>query len=292
MTRRRTYAFFTGDGRLGNQLFEAAFLDSILQPGDAAFTTGMGDMLAGFDWNRVEVCNRGNSEGARRLKRWIRRVGKLAVRLRLADGIRQLRSEFHAGGGVHVLHGWTVEWTKGLFPRLLYVDKGYFQDAEHAAHASFRLKAQYLPAARAFLDTLPAGPRAFVHVRRGDYKNWKILGRSPLLGVRYFLSGMAVIRQAAPATQFILLSDEVAGLAPIFADPNLHIFSGANVYEDFGLMTLCDGGVISNSTLSWWGGFFCKRTLPVIAPKGFLATGLGYDYPVGIMADWMTAIEP
>jgi hypothetical protein len=101
---------------------------------------------------------------------------------------------------------------------------------------------------------------------------------------------MDAIRKNAPETQVIVLSDDAESVARAF--PDLHVFAGANVYEDFGLMTLCDGGVISNSTLSWWGGFFCGRTLPVIAPKGFLACGLGFEYPPGIVADWMIAIEP
>jgi hypothetical protein len=287
----RSYALFTADGRLGNQLFQAAFLDSVLQPGDRVFTTGLGDFLTGFDWTRLEVSNTGNSETAIRLKRWARRIGKLAVRLHLASGWRQHKSRFNSGGQSYELHGGAIEHRVGLLPRLIYVDKGYFQDASLASHASFRLKENYLAAAHGFLATLPPGPRAFLHVRRGDYKKWEILGRSPLLDLRYFQSGIDVIKKAAPETQFILLSDEVAGLASAFADSNLHVFSGANVYEDFGMMTLCDGGVISNSTLSWWGGFFCGRKLPVVSPRGFLATGLGYEYPVGITADWMTPID-
>lgn len=287
----RSYALFTADGRLGNQLFQAAFLDSILQPGDRLFTTGMEEFFEGFDWTRIEVSNRGNSQNAIGLKRWARRLGKLAVQLRLVNGWRQLKSRFPGRGQSYVLHGGTIERKRGFFRRLTYVDKGYFQDAARASHASFRLKETHLTAARAFLDTLPAGPLAFVHVRRGDYKSWQILGRSPLLDLRYFMNGVALIRQAAPETQFILLSDEVEGLKPIFAGAELHVFRGANVYEDFGMMTLCDGGVVSNSTLSWWGGFFTTRRLPVVSPKNWLACGLDYEYPVGITADWMTPID-
>ena len=128
-----------------------------------------------------------------------------------------------------------------------------------------------------------------MHVRRGDYAKWTIFGRSPLLSLDYFKRGMEAIRADAPDVQFILLSDDVETVAS--ALPGLNVFRGATVYDDFGMMTLCDGGIISNSTLSWWGGFFCRRALPVIAPQGFLAHGLGFEYPVGITAPWMTVID-
>jgi hypothetical protein len=281
--------YFTGDGRLGNQLFQAAFLDGLTQAGTKIYTTGMEEMLEGFDWMRPDVVNRKDSRAHQSAKRWIRRIGRLATKLRLIDGVSQPRGKFMAGSESYKAHGGTVVRTSGLLTSVLYVDKGYYQSAELAAAASFRLKDQYTNAAREFLSTLSAGPKAFVHVRRGDYAKWTIFGRSPLLSLDYFKRGMATIRAASPDVQFILLSDDVDAVAA--ALPDVHVFRGASVYDDFGMMVLCDGGIISNSTLSWWGGFFCRRTLPVVSPKDFLAHGLGFEYPVGITAQWMTPIS-
>lgn len=281
--------FFTGDGRLGNQLFQAAFLDGLTETGDKIYTTGMEEMLEGFDWTRPIVVNRRDSRAHQSAKRWIRRLGRLATKLRLIDGVSQPRQMFTVGRERYKAHGGGVERTSGLVRSVLYVDKGYYQDAELADTASFRLKDVHRRAAQDFLAGLPAGPKAFVHVRRGDYAKWTIFGRSPLLPLDYFQRGMDAIRAQAPDVQFILISDDVNTVAPTLE--GVHIFRGANVYEDFGMMTLCDGGIISNSTLSWWGGFFCRRALPVIAPKGFLAHGLDFEYPVGITAKWMTVID-
>lgn len=288
--RRPAHALFTGDGRLGNQLFQAAFLDSLLSRGDRLTTTGMEELLEGFDWDRLQIDNRRDSRAHQSAKRWYRRLGRLAVKLGLVSGLAQKRAVYEHAGKSYKLHGDTIVQKRGMFTRYIYVDKGYYQSAKLAEHASFQLKEKYQQAARAFLETLPAGPRAFVHVRRGDYATWTIFGRTPLLGLDYFARGMEAIRASAPDTQFILLSDDVD--AVVDALPGLHVFRGADVYEDFGMMVLCDGGVISNSTLSWWGGFFCKRALPVVAPKGFLAHGLGFEYPAGIISEWMTPIEP
>ncbi|MFZ3033967.1 MAG: alpha-1,2-fucosyltransferase [Parvibaculum sp.] len=283
-------AFFTGDGRLGNQLFQAAFLDGLLNPGDRLYTTGMEELLEGFDWTRYQLTNRRDSRAHQSAKRWIRRFGRLAAGLRLIDGVSQPRQTFSVGGQSYKLHGGEVKKTRGLFSRYVYVDKGYYQNATLAQKASFRLKPIHLRAARAFLNDLPESPRAFVHVRRGDYAKWTIFGNSPLLDLDYFRNGMAAIKAEHPDVQFILLSDDVESVCRVL--PDMHVFQGSNVYEDFAMMTLCDGGVTSNSTLSWWGGFFCKRHLPVISPKGFLAAGLDFEYPVGITGVWMRPIEP
>ncbi len=285
----KTRALFTGDGRLGNQLFQAAFLDSVLPAGTKLTTTGMEELLEGFDWDRFEISNRRDSRAHQSAKRWYRRVGRAAAALRLVTSYAQPRQSFEAGGARYRLHGGAVTRSRGLFGGLTYVDKGYFQSAALASQATFRLKEKHRNTAREFLSALPDGPRAFVHVRRGDYATWTIFGRSPLLPLDYFKHGINAIRATQPNVQFILISDDVETVAATL--PGLHVFRGNNVYEDFGMMTLCEGGVISNSTLSWWGGFFSRRTLPVISPTGFLAHGLGFDYPVGITGPWMTPIK-
>lgn len=286
----RNFALFTADGRLGNQMFEAAFLDSVLNDGDRLITIGMEDLLAGFVWDRYRLTNLANTHERRYFKRGLRKLCRAAVLLRLVSGYRQTKRRFNVSGQSYEFAGDNVERTVGLFDRLVYIDKGYFQDAEHARHASFRLKDEYLIAPRRFLAGLPEGRYAFVHMRRGDYRDWKIFGRSPLLSLDYFRRGMAAIRAAAPGTQFILVSDEIDAAASEL--DGVHVFRGANVYEDLGMMTLCDGGVVSNSTLSWWGGHFCRRRLPVVSPKGWLALNLAFEYPDGITAEWMTPIEP
>jgi len=285
----RTRALFTGDGRLGNQMFQAAFLDSVLPEGTKLTTTGMNELLEGFNWPHFEISNRLDSGAHQSTKRWYRRLGRMAAALRLVTGYAQPRQKFVANGRTYKLHGGAVTRSRGLLGDLVYVNKGYFQSAALATHPTFRLKEIHLGAARKFLGGLPDGPRAFVHVRRGDYAKWTIFGRSPLLELDYFRRGMEAIKAVAADTQFILLSDDIDTVRQSL--PGLHVFAGANVYEDFGMMALCEGGVISNSTLSWWGGFFCRRTLPVISPAGFLAHGLGFEYPVGITGPWMTPIE-
>ena len=48
-------------------------------------------------------------------------------------------------------------------------------------------------------------------------------------------------------------------------------------FVDLCLMSLCDGGIAANSSLSWWGGYLQKdRTRKLISPKMWF--GKAYDH--------------
>ena len=53
-----------------------------------------------------------------------------------------------------------------------------------------------------------------------------------------------------------------------FSDSSHDVFSdGASIpYVDLCLMSLCGGGIIANSSLSWWGAWLQNDTGKIIAP--------------------------
>jgi hypothetical protein len=56
-----------------------------------------------------------------------------------------------------------------------------------------------------------------------------------------------------------------------------------NMYVDFALMTLCDGGIMSNSSYSWWGAYLSKGRSNTVAPKYWLGFKSRKEYPLGIL---------
>lgn len=278
-------------GRMGNQLFLASFLDSILEDGDRVLSLGMGEFMDGFDWPGIDARDNSELKFRKRFKRPIFLLGRLAGRLRLVDIIRQRLRPFETVNGSFEMYDDDYSWTKGLFSRFVFLDRCYFQTPQNAP-PRFKLKEKYLQKARAFLETLPDRPTAFIHMRRGDYRDFSQFGQSPLLPTNYFRRGAEEIAAKHPDVQFILLSDSIDEARSALSAENLHVFAGDNPYEDFGMMTLCDGGVMSNSTFSWWGSFFCRRKLPLVAPRGWMAPGLGFTYPPRIITDWMTPLDP
>lgn len=274
--------FAVCDGRLGNQLFIAAYLDAHF-PHEPVLTAGFEEMREGFVWARPWR----NIRRAGAAKKFLNYLARRASTLRLISHLRQIKKYFPTSEGLFKVVSDELLVTNGLFPIVL-IDRSPMQQAIHAASATFELKPKKKIAAQAFLASLPEGPKAFVHCRRGDYRDWTIFGKSPLLPMDYYQRGIEVIRRQFPDTQFILVSDTPEDAIPEL--PGVHHFAGADVYEDFALMTLCDGGVMSCSTLSWWGGYMSAKKLPLIAPENWVGWTVGIEYHRNIMADWMTPI--
>ena len=277
--------FVVGEGRLGNQLFIAAFIDGHYPTDTKVISTGLQEMEKGFDWDRDAKMLVPQKWKTRFLIRMARRLANL----RLIKHIFQTKFEVNLPHGRYRLLDDKIRKTAGLLPITL-IDRSPVQDHHHVREIRFRLKDRYKTAAREFLARLPEGPRAFIHVRRGDYKEWTIIGKSPLLPISYFEEGIERIRAANPDTIFICISDNIEEVRAALNSERLYFFSGKNVYEDFAMMTLCDGGIVSNSTLSWWGGYLSGRNIPVIAPENWVGFPVGFEYPVGIVGDWMQTI--
>jgi hypothetical protein len=60
-------------------------------------------------------------------------------------------------------------------------------------------------------------------------------------------------------------------------------------YTDLCLMSLCNGGILSPSTLSWWGAWLqTNRTNPVIAPNPWFGKKLSYNNTKDLFPnDWI-----
>jgi hypothetical protein len=53
----------------------------------------------------------------------------------------------------------------------------------------------------------------------------------------------------------VIVGDDPRYAETLFADLSEKYISRLSVAEDLALMSLCSGGVLSNSTFAWWGAF-------------------------------------
>lgn len=103
--------------------------------------------------------------------------------------------------------------------------------------------------------------RVFVHVRRTDYVNNN--GYFDLMTTPYYEKAM----NHFPASKFLVFSDDIEWCK------NQKMFSKCEFDEsDSGIealrkMTKCNGGIIANSTLSWWGAWLQKSDEDIISPN-------------------------
>jgi hypothetical protein len=122
----------------------------------------------------------------------------------------------------------------------------------------------------------------FMHVRRGDYINQPQY--HPFTGIEYYQEARKLFPDDV---QILIFSDDLEWCRSqeLFHGDEYYISDFDTRYEqtadtndgpekslvpyyDLCMMSLCKGGVIANSSMSWWGAWLMKNPeLPIVAPK-------------------------
>ena len=103
--------------------------------------------------------------------------------------------------------------------------------------------------------------KVFVHVRRTDYVNNS--GFVDLMKTSYYENAM----NHFPASKFLVFSDNIEWCKnqPIF--DKCEFDNSETGIEALRKMTKCNGAIIANSTLSWWGAWLQKGDEDIISPN-------------------------
>lgn len=256
------------DGRLGNQLFQFAFLVKHSAENELILTTNMGCLLETFETPR-RIRNIQNRYIVFLLRKLLKPLLRLAIRAALVTSYQQERRMM--GTSCRLINSYRE--TRGLLRGVKISIDNFFQAEEFFDVETLRdvlqVKARFREEAEAFLSRIPAGShRVFVHVRRGDYVSEVFLGLKGIdLPVEYFKEGIKRIAAKVRNPYFIFLSDDVSFCDYCFSEIEPRIVSGNSMQTDFAIMTLCNSGVISNSSFAWWGAYFMTDREIVVAPK-------------------------
>lgn len=244
---------FLGSGRLGNQIFQLYFLESIRKPNEKVFAYNMDQVckyMTGFEkFNNKEI------------KKFYWLFDNIFIRtLKILAKIHIINSaiEMH-NTGYH-------KTTKGILP--VTVSFGYFQNDEYIKNCpnkNLRLKDEYIKKATAYLKPYSDMKKVFLHIRHGDYSEDI---RVPDIFLKKALNELQALKNFDKKnTLFILMGDDPKYYENNFLELPNRIISKNDLITDLAIMTQCDGAIISNSTFAWIGAYFCKNTLPVYAPK-------------------------
>lgn len=133
----------------------------------------------------------------------------------------------------------------------------------------------------------------FLHVRRGDPNLWwaytNLPNHHPTCTEDYYIKALSYF---SDDTRVIVISDSIdwckeqewlTGSRFVFSDESDNKFSdGASVpYYDLALMSLCSGGIIANSSLSWWGAWLMDNAFKgVVSPDPNKWFGSALDHYV------------
>lgn len=140
----------------------------------------------------------------------------------------------------------------------------------------------------------------FIHVRRTDYV--KLPNHHPPCTLDYYMKGLEYFPKHLPVKIF---SDDLAWCRKNFVGdrfiikeenkyyPEQLFLKGPREYtwyptpyEDFYEMTQAVGGIIANSSYSWWGAYLMKNKYPIIAPAKWFGPALPHNTCDLIPSEW------
>ena len=153
------------------------------------------------------------------------------------------------------------------------------------------------------------GEIAFLHLRRGDN-----VGRPHLYPIPTVDHYEYLLEKYFPDQPILICSDDLEWVKkqPLFCDDRFHLSETRIYYPDIVLngkgemetslvphydlcmMTLCNGGIIGNSSMSWWGAWLQKnRTNPVIAQDPWFGEKLSFNNLKDLIPeDWIVEKIP
>tara|TARA_R100000008_G_scaffold28302_2_gene15661 strand:- start:1450 stop:2310 length:861 start_codon:yes stop_codon:yes gene_type:complete len=156
----------------------------------------------------------------------------------------------------------------------------YFLNIEDEIREDFTFLDEYLGPCKEVIDSIDGDP-IFLHIRRTD-----AVGREeyhPILPLSYFEEALSNWDSETPC--FVFTDDQEWCKSQSFFDNERFMFNENNGrYEyksmdgtglmkntllpqvDLCLMSLCTGGIIANSSFSWWGGWLQNNRGKIVAP--------------------------
>lgn len=165
----------------------------------------------------------------------------------------------------------------------------YFENISDLIRNDFKFKSEIINSCLEIMEGL--NNPIFIHVRRGDYLNQP--DNHPTCGISYYKKALEHFDENTTVLVFSddfhwckeqeLFSDDRFMISEFdlkynqTSDTNDGRVKSLIPYYDLCMMTLCSGGIIANSSLSWWGAWLQKNpSQPIIAPKKWF--GKNYDH--------------
>ena len=276
------------NGRLGNQLFQIGGLQTFF-PHHTILLIGF-ESLSPFQWrSRVQIVRIPLTRIV-----WVKR--SLSIILRFLEKTRV----FGTVSEKQTPDSFTSMCKRGLFSNIYVASSVFFQHRQATGNstASIELDKRILAQAADWLS-MQSPPESdhdfvFVHVRRGDYLTWPTTENPAALPLWWYERAIAEARRLLANPFFIVVSDDRDYVLRHFGLRDGFAISEGPVVHDLALMSLCANGILSASSLSWWGARLNfdweldQRVL--IAPKYWFGFHEKKWSPPGVEENWLSYI--
>tara|TARA_Y100000996_G_scaffold114356_1_gene84834 strand:- start:66 stop:860 length:795 start_codon:yes stop_codon:yes gene_type:complete len=183
----------------------------------------------------------------------------------------------------------------------------YFKNVEDDIRADFTFKNDYLKPCKEYIDSIETPP-IFLHIRQADN-----IGREqfhPILPISYFEDALKNWSDDTPCFVFtddidwcksqeffqqdrFLFNDNVERYDYKCMDGLGNMQNSLLPQVDLCLMSLCSGGIVANSSFSWWGAWLQNDRGKVVAPdpKKWFGTSMTHLDTSDIVPDRWTIQE-
>lgn len=263
-----SYNRLGSNGRLGNQMFQYASLRGIAEH-------------RGFEWMIPRPESYGDSNYG------LFDCFKMSTVQEKNFGI--LEADSYATGQFHFSKEFYDNCPDNINLHDHFTTEKYFLNVEDIIRQDYTFKDEILNPCKEIIDNFE-NP-VFLHVRRGDYLAH--LDAHPVCSISYYQKALELFDTNCPVLVF---SDDIKWCKEqeLFSDDRFMISEYEQRYPqlsdtlygkqkslipyfDLCMMSLCVGGIIANSTLSWWGAWLIETpTQPIVAPNPWF--GKFYDH--------------
>ena len=279
--------FFLANGRLGNQLFQYSFLNTIAKKDEKIIAVNMEDFINKFDINNNKFKHFALGKYSKYfIRNYLKPFAILCVRIKLIGYVSQDKKTTSVPS--------TFTANKGFLPISL-VETNFFQSEKFfdKDKVDFKIKDKYMKEAEIFLSKVPVQyTKIFIHIRRGDYILESHLGHKGIdLPKYYFEKAMKEISLNIEKPFFVFLSDDTSFVKGSFKKIQNKIVSKSSMATDLAIMSLSEYGVVSNSSFSWWGAYMMKNRKKVIFPKYWFGWKSKVESHLDIQPDWADVID-
>jgi len=285
---------YFSDGRLGNQIFQFVFLCSISNSNEGILTLFMDEFFEIFE---IDNCNITNFSVKNRYVRFLIRKAIFPAVDKIFKGLANFKIitlyQQKRDANKFPLPEYIVK--KGYVP-IKYVAPDFYQSEKlfrKEILGKMKIKEKYVKEAQNIINSFPKETeKVFIHIRRGDYVDLVFLGqKGKVLPKSYFLKAISELNKEVRNPFYIFVSDDPDYVKDCYENIEPKYISNNSVGVDLALMSLCEYGVCSNSTFSWWGAYIMKNRKKVIFPKYWFGWKQKIESHPGIYPDFATIIE-
>jgi len=274
----------TLEGRLGNQLFQYAFIyaaarrlktsfyldksvDKFLLPQYFEVQT---DFAAGLDNTIFSIKGYKNIFIVHGKKAFYNFINKLIFK----NNIIIIENETPVGEALKLLRN--NHLYKGFF-----YSESYFRDFTEEIRSLYTLKKKHVAAFESIKKQFDSSKKkAVVHVRRSDY-----VGLDIALPVSYYKKAIEIIDN--PDIEYIFISDDPAFVESEFCYITNKYVSKNNEIVDLQLLINADICILSSSSFSWWGAWLNNnKNKQLFAATYWLGFKERIEFPAGV-ADYI-----